>query len=56
MKLLAWFLVVSSIVNVISEPFLYGKPRENYGKTTWIGSIIGASIFIPICGRVLGWW
>lgn len=56
MRILAWIMLAMVTFNVAAEPFMYGKPRGNYGTVTWIGSILGAGIFVPLCGRVLGWW
>lgn len=56
MRALAWTLIAIHFFNLIMEPFLYGKPREPYGKMTWIAGILGLGLYIPILGRVLGWW
>lgn len=56
MKILAWIVVYMVSFNVFFEPFMFGQPRLPYGTTSWVASILGASLMVPVCGRVLGWW
>lgn len=56
MKILAWTVIAIVSGNIISEPFMYGKPRNPYGQATWICTLISAALNIPMCGRILGWW
>jgi hypothetical protein len=56
MRYFAWLNLVLMVLGVLVEPFFYGKPRAPYGKETWVASIIGLILFVPLCGRVLGWW
>ena len=56
---LAWFAVITVAINLLFEPFVFGKPRHagaEYGPKTWTISIIEAAILIPLCGRIIGWW
>lgn len=56
MTILAYAVLVLIAFNIVSEPFLYGRPRTPYGKHTWIAAIASAAILVPLCGRVIGWW
>lgn len=45
----------------LTEPFLIGKERrlnkpENHTVADWVSTWVSIAIFLPICGRVLGWW
>jgi hypothetical protein len=56
MKILAWILVLLSILNVIVEPFLFGMARKVYSAKTWWTAWAGLALVLPLCGRILGWW
>lgn len=56
MKILAWTTLVLMGLSALLEPFVFGKSRGTYGATTWIGAIASLALYVPLCGRVLGWW
>lgn len=59
-KSLAWYVLMALSVLFMVEPFLIGTPRfkksDNYSAKDWVMTWISMAIFIPICGRIIGWW
>ena len=56
MKIIAWTNLALIALNLLTQPFMYGKSRGNYDASSWFSSIMSAAMFIPLCGRILGWW
>lgn len=59
-KIDAWFVISIFGFLFIAEPMLMGKPRQKksevYSAADWFCTLTGLAIFLPLCGRVLGWW
>lgn len=58
MKVLAWVVLVLVGLSVLFQPMLFGTPRKpsHYSCETWVGAVIEFACYLPLCGRVLGWW
>lgn len=56
MRILAWVILVGAGLAVFLHPFLIGIKRQPYGLSTWMSAILEFSLYLPICGRILGWW
>lgn len=57
-RFLAWFLIVTEVLTMAFYPCYWGKARSpsHYGAQSWAAEVISATLLIPICGRILGWW
>lgn len=56
MKTLAWVILIGTGLAVFCHPLIFGAKRSPYGFSTWMSSILEFSLYLPICGRILGWW
>lgn len=60
MKIIAWLIIVMLSFLFVIEPWLIGKPRikksELYTYKDWLATWVSIGLFVPLCGRVLGWW
>lgn len=60
MRILAWIVVVTLGSLFVIEPFLIGSTRpkrsELYTVKDWVMTWGSIALFLPLCGRVLGWW
>lgn len=60
MKILAWIDVFLIGFVFLVEPFLRGKKRsestEFYTYKDWLKTWFAMLLYIPLCGRILGWW
>ena len=56
MKILAWVALTLLVINLILQPFVYGKERPPFGTETWVTAILSLGLYVPLLGRVLGWW
>jgi len=52
----AWILIIAQIVDILLIPFLFGKPREPYSASNYIGILCVSILVILVSGRVIGWW
>lgn len=59
-KILAWVVLVLIGILFVVEPFLIGKSRpkksETYTVFDWVTTWGTVAFFLPLIGRVLGWW
>lgn len=58
MHILAWIVVVVTVMDILTQPARFGQERiiQTYSFWTWVLALADAAILLPLCGRVLGWW
>ena len=55
-KVCVIYLFVVAANNLISGPFMIGKPRLDYGPWHYVGAGVVAVAIVIVCGRAIGWW
>lgn len=55
--ILAWILIIGSLIKVFCLPFIFGQKRkeEIYSTKSWMYALIDAAIIIPVALAALHW-
>ena len=56
MKIVAWFVVVSFVLQSLTEPFDIGKERKPRAAADYVFNLVINSFCAVLAGRILGWW
>jgi len=55
LTILAVFVLGLKVIDILFMPLVFGTERDPYSYKTWIYSLIGALLVVPLALRILGW-
>lgn len=53
---LARIILVLLCIAVLGTPLCFGLERKPYGYAQFIEAIVELCLYLPILGRIFGWW
>lgn len=53
---LAWVSLISTALNVVLVPLVFGRERKPYGYQQFCQAVTELVVMLILCGRVFLWW